>query len=317
MFSKCSLAVLTCGESPYPCPHTADALGQHHSLAEACAALQSDFMETLSAMLDAGFDVHLPRSLVDSRLFGCEPDAVGEIAGNLYEDVLANSRSGARRRVGPSLTVAGMSKEEALEVAYKTRVVNRFARLLENLSAFAYHAFVDRMEYAPVFVQLHTSVSHFRCSILKDCDPNHFLSERRNRSSDARVDRVARGVEHLYSSQGWRVCQQNPLMPSSRFLRRADLPVASTMGSILDVDIELFVRLADTLPVRRAFILGNAFGFSTLVLYKLFRAEIDVLDAQVDEDGEVQENLVAGFNLTRSLVQQTGWPVRLVSGMFS
>ena len=117
---------------------------------------------------------------------------------------------------------------------------------------------------------------------MKDCDPNHFLSERRNRSSDARVDRVARGVEHLYSSQGWRVCQQNPLMPSSRFLRRADLPVASTMGSILDVDIELFVRLADTLPVRRAFILGNAFGFSTLVLYKLFRAEIDVLDAQVD-----------------------------------
>jgi len=75
-------------------------------------------------------------------------------------------------------------------------------------------------------------------------------------------------------------------------------------------DIELFVRLSDLVQPRRVFVVGNAAGFSTLLLSFIFRnAPIDVIDAEIEGDSNS-----AGSSWTRSIAAEQGRDVNLFTG---
>eukprot|EP00929_Paragymnodinium_shiwhaense_P055424 TRINITY_DN27764_c0_g1_i1.p1 TRINITY_DN27764_c0_g1~~TRINITY_DN27764_c0_g1_i1.p1 ORF type:complete len:412 (+),score=70.53 TRINITY_DN27764_c0_g1_i1:147-1382(+) len=85
----------------------------------------------------------------------------------------------------------------------------------------------------------------------------------------------------------------------------------STGWGLLDGDIEVFVHLALELPrSSQVFIIGNAFGFSTLLLAKLFpQGAVDAIDAETE-----LECAPAGSWLTRRMAAAAGLNVQLTAG---
>jgi len=81
-------------------------------------------------------------------------------------------------------------------------------------------------------------------------------------------------------------------------------------GGVSSCDLELFTQLSTRLDPRRIFVVGNAYGLSTLALAAVFpRAAIDVIDA------EVWGSWVAtGTSLTRKIVAEGDLDVQLVVG---
>eukprot|EP00927_Polykrikos_kofoidii_P063418 TRINITY_DN58222_c0_g1_i1.p1 TRINITY_DN58222_c0_g1~~TRINITY_DN58222_c0_g1_i1.p1 ORF type:complete len:365 (-),score=48.40 TRINITY_DN58222_c0_g1_i1:98-1192(-) len=92
---------------------------------------------------------------------------------------------------------------------------------------------------------------------------------------------------------------------------------------LMDADIELFVRLRGMLrPRTNVFVIGNAFGYSTLVLGLLFASrrgvnqnfgggKVDVIDAEVATTGICDQ---MGSLLTRALVNASDLDVALSLG---
>jgi predicted O-methyltransferase YrrM len=85
-------------------------------------------------------------------------------------------------------------------------------------------------------------------------------------------------------------------------------------AGLADADIEVFVRLRRILPAgTRAFVIGNAFGYSTVVLALLFARGgvgfVDVLDAEAEGDCNS-----LGTYLTRKIVAEESFAVNLTLG---
>lgn len=85
---------------------------------------------------------------------------------------------------------------------------------------------------------------------------------------------------------------------------------------IEDADVELFIRMQELLPSRgaRIFVIGNAFGYSALVLGLLFATptsagSVDIIDAELEGDCNI-----AGSWLTRKLVNVADLNVNLFRG---
>ena len=90
------------------------------------------------------------------------------------------------------------------------------------------------------------------------------------------------------------------------------LPGFPTGGGALPYDLELFIRLADTMPhVTSIFGIGNAFGYSTLALALVFpSARIDVLDAEVEGRANA-----FGTNITRIIATSHNLNVHVHKGL--
>eukprot|EP00929_Paragymnodinium_shiwhaense_P053255 TRINITY_DN26660_c0_g1_i1.p1 TRINITY_DN26660_c0_g1~~TRINITY_DN26660_c0_g1_i1.p1 ORF type:complete len:431 (+),score=68.50 TRINITY_DN26660_c0_g1_i1:55-1347(+) len=87
-----------------------------------------------------------------------------------------------------------------------------------------------------------------------------------------------------------------------------------TGTGVSDSDVELFVRLSTVLPAAaRAFVIGNAFGFSTILLASLLKELGGAVDAI---DGEVEGRCnTFGSWITRKLAAANGLDVALSVGM--
>ena len=86
-------------------------------------------------------------------------------------------------------------------------------------------------------------------------------------------------------------------------------------GGVEDGDVEVFVRVARVLGKRNAsvFAIGNAFGYSSVILGLLFRGgAVDVLDAEVEGACNA-----AGSALTRAIARASGCPITLTAPAFS
>lgn len=72
----------------------------------------------------------------------------------------------------------------------------------------------------------------------------------------------------------------------------------STGGGAMVTDLELFIRLADSMPSASSIVgIGNAFGYSTLALALLFpSAKIAVIDAETEGRANA-----FGSNITRQI----------------
>merc|ERR1712107_109245 len=96
--------------------------------------------------------------------------------------------------------------------------------------------------------------------------------------------------------------------------------VLPTGGGLLNADVEVFLRIRDLLPAThtRAFVIGNAFGYSAMVLGLLIAnthemggaaGSVDVIDAEVE--GECNR---AGTFITRAVANASGVDIALTKG---
>ena len=84
--------------------------------------------------------------------------------------------------------------------------------------------------------------------------------------------------------------------------------VLAVGGALLNIDVELFLRLRPLLPpATKTFIIGNAWGFSTLLLASMF-GPVDALDAEAGNCS------FFGTAITRKLVEEKGLDVQLTVG---
>lgn len=116
------------------------------------------------------------------------------------------------------------------------------------------------------------------------------------------ADRIDRQVALLYAARGfplWRTSQGSRMLTDLR-----------TGAALEPGDVELLVRLCSLVRPRRIFAVGNAFGFSSLVLsYACNNAPVDVLDAE-QEGGDNHR----GSELTREIAAAEGRNIRVHVG---
>lgn len=110
---------------------------------------------------------------------------------------------------------------------------------------------------------------------------------------------VARGYQfHAYQKGG------------SRFGDALKLNSMSTGGAMEWSDVELFVSVARFLSPRNIFGVGNAFGFSTLILSSIFdTASVDIIDCGCDGKDNVK-----GIDLTNRIANDEGMNIRVTRG---
>jgi len=84
----------------------------------------------------------------------------------------------------------------------------------------------------------------------------------------------------------------------------------TTGGGMEWADVELFLKLRDIQSPSSIYGIGNAFGFSTLVLASIFeKASIDIIDAGI----EGKDN-VAGIDLTNQIALEESLNVKVYKG---
>lgn len=80
--------------------------------------------------------------------------------------------------------------------------------------------------------------------------------------------------------------------------------------SITEDEIEYFLKYKNDFKSPKIFIIGNAFGYSTFALYKIFEnASIDVIDAEV----EGRDNQY-GSKITNSIIEKNKFDIKLTIG---
>ena len=112
-----------------------------------------------------------------------------------------------------------------------------------------------------------------------------------------------------YARHGYRVDLGNPSIISARLMQSGS--EVATGGGIPVTDIAVFWAISRVAPELPSwFIVGNAFGYSTLVLADLFpRAMIDVIDAETE--GAANKT---GTDLTRQIATESFPNVQLTAG---
>lgn len=147
--------------------------------------------------------------------------------------------------------------------------------------------------------------------------------EHREDREDSDVERIVAAVDNLYRGHNLVVYYPDPLVPTMRMLAGnfengctktgAQGQVYKFGAGLANADIELFSTLSK-LPnwqVWNIFEIGNAFGYSTLVLALAFpRARIDVIDAELDGVCAAEGTMV-----TRELVKFIGADVQIHVGL--
>lgn len=117
-----------------------------------------------------------------------------------------------------------------------------------------------------------------------------------------RADGLDRLVAGLYAKRGYtleRSGQQSRILQGLR-----------TGAAAEQADVELFVRLCAEVRPRRIFGIGNAFGYSSLLLsYACNNAPVDVLDAE--QEGDANR---LGTELTRKIAMEEGRNIRVFVG---
>ena len=84
-----------------------------------------------------------------------------------------------------------------------------------------------------------------------------------------------------------------------------------TGGALRRVDVELFVRLANRIAPQHVFIVGNAWGYSTIVLSLIFSgAKVDVIDAGIEG-----VDSTFGMRLTRRVAANAQQNISILHGM--
>lgn len=125
-----------------------------------------------------------------------------------------------------------------------------------------------------------------------------------------RVDELDRHVAGLYAARG------HHLYLTPQGSRR--LQGLQTGSAVEASDVELLIRLCDAVKPRRVFGVGNAFGFSSLVLsHACNNAPLDVLDAEIDDGGGVNRGIghnIRGTALTHQIAHEEGRDVRVTVG---
>ena len=113
-----------------------------------------------------------------------------------------------------------------------------------------------------------------------------------------------------YARHGYRVDLGNPSIISARLIQNGS--EVATGGGIPVAATAVFFAISRVAPELSSwFIVGNAFGYSTLVLADLFpRATIDVIDAETE--GAANKT---GSSLTRQIALES-FPQRAIDGRF-
>jgi len=115
-------------------------------------------------------------------------------------------------------------------------------------------------------------------------------------------------VIHSYRERGYEVLLSNPDCLPTRLFQDGRLVKASWAISLSDILV--FQWIAGSAPWQRALIIGNSFGFSTLVIAGLCPGcYVDVIDAEI----EGSENRL-GSNLTTAIANEHFPGVRLTIG---
>jgi len=147
------------------------------------------------------------------------------------------------------------------------------------------------------------------------------LTDHVENKSDVRVEYVINAINQLYRERGWVVFFPDSLVPSMRMLaipppHHVDCNMSHDANpyhlgvGFTNADIELFVKLhhiAD-FNVHRVFEIGNAFGYSTLVIAHIFGVPVDALDAEVTRCAHL------GTRLTHELANSAGLEVHVTHG---
>jgi len=130
--------------------------------------------------------------------------------------------------------------------------------------------------------------------------PRHALSEE--------------GKWHGGGKDGHGLLQSSP--HACACLRRGIWPNGN---GVANADIEIFVHILEAMPTptrtrpRRIFVVGNSWGYSSIILGLLFARKglgsVDVIDAEVEDNCTT-----VGSSLTRSLANHSGLDVQLTAG---
>lgn len=133
------------------------------------------------------------------------------------------------------------------------------------------------------------------------------LAEKNKKKPKIDVGAVAR-VIHSYKTQGYEVLLGDPDCLLTR-LRRDGRPVDASAAISLS-DILVFQWIAGLAPWQRALVIGNSFGFSTLLIAGLCPGcDVDAIDAEI----EGSENRL-GSQLTMAIAKEHFPGVRLTIG---
>ena len=134
------------------------------------------------------------------------------------------------------------------------------------------------------------------------------MEEKYQEIRKADVGAIAR-VIHSYKTQDYEVLLGSPDCLLTRLLRDGRLVNASSAISLSDILV--FQWIADFAPWQRALIIGNSFGFSTLLIAGLCPGcDVDAIDAEI-EGGENR----LGSHLTMKIAREHFSGVRLTIGV--
>ena len=134
------------------------------------------------------------------------------------------------------------------------------------------------------------------------------MEEKYREIRKADVGAIAR-VIHSYKTQDYEVLLGSPDCLLTRLLRDGRFVKASSAISLSDILV--FQWIADFAPWQRALIIGNSFGFSTLLIAGLCPGcDVDAIDAE-SEGGENR----LGSHLTMTIAREHFPGVRLTIGV--
>jgi predicted O-methyltransferase YrrM len=133
------------------------------------------------------------------------------------------------------------------------------------------------------------------------------LEQPDHRESRVDIGGIAKVIE-AYKTLGYEVLLGNPDCLSAR-LRKGNKLIEASFAISLS-DILVFQWIAGFAPWQRGLVIGNSFGFSTLLIAGLCPAcDVDAIDAEI----EGSEN-VLGSQLTREIAKENFPSVRLTTG---
>jgi len=133
------------------------------------------------------------------------------------------------------------------------------------------------------------------------------LEQQDHRESRVDIGGIAKVID-AYKTSGYEVLIGNPDCLSTRLLKGTRLIEASFAISLSDIVV--FQWIAGFAPWQRALVIGNSFGFSTLLIAGLCPAcDVDAIDAEI----EGSEN-VLGSQLTKEIARENFPSVRLTTG---
>lgn len=123
-----------------------------------------------------------------------------------------------------------------------------------------------------------------------------------------KIEDIVEKVKRAYEEEGFSIKKNS--LGATVLYNKKNKRMLQTGGGFHDTDIKLFLTIAEAMPVKSIFIIGNAFGYSTFCLSEIFKeALIDVIDAEVEGDDNKK-----GSEITRTIAKKHYPNVRLTIG---